>query len=191
MKKLRVFAFVMTVALLSSSCYGPFRLTSKLHNWNGQIGDKFVNAIVFFAFVVVPVYEVTTLVDAVVLNTIEFWGGQNPISMKEGEYKEQIVEKNGQQVKLAASHNKCEIEVLSGENKGQKSVLVFDENESAWMLQKEDGSVKLVQVVEDANGNSMARIFMPDGTSFDVDPVHTTAAQLEQMMATQQLLALK
>jgi Domain of unknown function (DUF3332). len=191
MKKLRVLALVLGVSILSSSCYGPFRLTTKLHTWNGQIGDKFINALVFFAFVVIPVYGVTTFVDALVFNTIEFWGGNNPISMKEGEVREQLVEKNGQSMKLTASRNKCEIEVLSGENKGQKTTMIYDEKESAWMLQTAEGNQKLVQMVEDADGNAMTRIFMPDGTSFDVDPAHTTAAQLQQMMDTQQLLASK
>ena len=191
MKKLRVLALVLGVSILSSSCYGPFRLTTRLHTWNGQVGDKFVNALVFFAFVVVPVYGVTTLADALVFNTIEFWGGQNPVAMKEGEVREQLVEKDGQSLKLVASRNKCEIEVLSGENKGHKTTMIYDEKESAWMLQKAEGNQKLVQMVEGADGKSMARIFLPDGTSFDVDPDHTTAAQLQQMMDAQLLLASK
>jgi len=191
MKKLRVLALVLGVSILSSSCYGPFRLTTRLHTWNGQVGDKFVNALVFFAFVVVPVYGVTTFADAVVFNTIEFWGGQNPVAMKEGEVREQLVEKNGQSMKLVASHNKCEIEILSGENNGHKTTMLYDEKESAWMLQKAEGNQKLVQMVEGADGKPMARIFLPDGTSFDVDPDHTTAAQLQQMMDAQLLLASK
>ena len=191
MKKLRVLALVLGVSILSSSCYGPFRLTTRLHTWNGQVGDKFVNALVFFAFVVVPVYGVTTFADAVVFNTIEFWGGQNPVAMKEGEVREQLIEKNGQSMKLVASHNKCEIVILSGENKGHKTTMLYDEKESAWMLQKAEGNQKLVQMVEGADGKPMARIFLPDGTSFDVDPDHTTAAQLQQMMDAQLLLASK
>lgn len=31
-------AVVLVVAALSS-CYGPFRLTNKLHAWNGQVSD--------------------------------------------------------------------------------------------------------------------------------------------------------
>ena len=191
MKKLRVLALVLGVSILSSSCYGPFRLTTRLHTWNGQVGDKFVNALVFFAFVVVPVYGVTTFADAVVFNTIEFWGGQNPVAMREGEVREQLVEKNGQSMKLIASHNKCEIEILSGENKGHKTTMLYDEKEAAWMLQKAEGNQKLVQMVEGVNGKPMARIFLPDGTSFDVDPDHTTAAQLQQIMDAQLLLASK
>ena len=34
----------MSVAI--GGCYGPFRLTSKLHHWNGQVSQKkFVNGI--------------------------------------------------------------------------------------------------------------------------------------------------
>ena len=37
---------VLAVALLVASvpsltgCYGPFRLSTKLHNWNGQVSNK-------------------------------------------------------------------------------------------------------------------------------------------------------
>ena len=37
----------MSVAI--GGCYGPFRLTSKLHHWNGQVSQKkFVNELVSF-----------------------------------------------------------------------------------------------------------------------------------------------
>lgn len=63
-----------------TSCIGSFNLTKKLVNWNKQIGDKFVNELVFFAFWILPIYEVSALADILVLNSIEFWSGDNPVA---------------------------------------------------------------------------------------------------------------
>lgn len=61
------------------SCIGSFSLTHKVLSWNNQVGSKFVNELVFFAFWILPVYEVTSIADLFVLNTIEFWSGNNPV----------------------------------------------------------------------------------------------------------------
>lgn len=75
-------ALVCTLAgsMMFSSCIGSFSLTSKLLSWNKTVGDKFVNELVFFAFWILPVYEVSTLADVIVLNSIEFWSGSNPVA---------------------------------------------------------------------------------------------------------------
>lgn len=67
-------------ALTLSSCVGSFTLSNKLLSWNRQIGNKFVNELVFFAFWVLPVYEISGLADVLVLNSIEFWSGNNPVA---------------------------------------------------------------------------------------------------------------
>lgn len=76
---------VATVLLLCgsmtlSSCIGSFGLTNRVLSWNNQVGSKFVNELVFFAFWILPVYEVSALADVLVLNSIEFWSGTNPLS---------------------------------------------------------------------------------------------------------------
>ncbi len=63
-----------------TSCIGSFNLTNKLIGWNKQIGNKFVNELVFFAFWILPVYPVSALADILVLNSIEFWSGDNPVA---------------------------------------------------------------------------------------------------------------
>lgn len=65
------------------SCIGSFSLTNRLLGWNKGVGNKFLNELVFFAFWVLPVYEVTCLADVLVLNSIEFWSGSNPIAKGE------------------------------------------------------------------------------------------------------------
>ena len=75
-------AVVCTLAgsMLMPSCIGSFTLTNKLLAWNKQISNKFINELVFFAFWVLPVYEVSGLADVLVLNSIEFWSGENPLA---------------------------------------------------------------------------------------------------------------
>lgn len=70
----------LTAAFGFNSCIGSFALTNRLLSWNRSIGNKIVNELVFFAFWVLPVYEVTSIADLLVINSIEFWSGTNPMS---------------------------------------------------------------------------------------------------------------
>ena len=90
----RVIAAVLIGSMLVfsfASCFGTFNLTKKLHDWNGSLGNKFVNTLVFWVFCIIPVYGVAVFVDAIVLNLIEFWSGGNPMSalpLKDGSLAE-------------------------------------------------------------------------------------------------------
>ena len=59
-------------------CYGSFELVKKVHKFNGTLGNKFVNELGFLVMNIVPVYGVAAFIDAIVLNSIEFWTGRNP-----------------------------------------------------------------------------------------------------------------
>lgn len=63
-----------------TSCMGSMALTKQVYAWNEQIGNKFVNEIVFLCFWILPVYEVCGAADLLVLNSIEFWSGTNPMT---------------------------------------------------------------------------------------------------------------
>lgn len=83
MKKRYLSVAIISLVLCSisfSSCIGSFRLTNSVLKWNNQVGSKFLNELVFFAFWVLPVYEVTSLADILVINSIEFWSGKNPLT---------------------------------------------------------------------------------------------------------------
>ncbi len=74
---------VATLGLLSSSaCFGSFNLTRKVWTFNKNVSpDKFVQELVFLAFAAIPVYSIAGLLDAVIINSIEFWTGENPVSV--------------------------------------------------------------------------------------------------------------
>ena len=70
-KNIKNLALLLSAALILSSCIGSFQLTNKVKNWNDNIGDKWINEVVFLAFHIVPVYEVCIFADAVVFNSGE------------------------------------------------------------------------------------------------------------------------
>lgn len=81
-KQLVKTSVILTVALsfTLTSCIGSFPLFNKLKTWNSEVGAKGVNELIFVAFWIIPVYEVAMLSDLLVLNSIEFWSGDNPIA---------------------------------------------------------------------------------------------------------------
>jgi hypothetical protein len=83
MKKLLV-SVVVSMVMMLSGCLGQNALFNTVQDWNATAtGEKFVNQGISFVFWWVPVYGLTLLADIVVINSIEFWSGTNPIS-KEG-----------------------------------------------------------------------------------------------------------
>lgn len=95
MKKIsmKVTVCFMAASLLFSSCFvGKYALWNKYINWqNHMTSSKFVNAIV--GFILVPIVgSICQLVDILVLNTIEFWSGSNPVQANIGKTKNVIGE---------------------------------------------------------------------------------------------------
>jgi hypothetical protein len=77
-KALRTIALLALLAL--PSCLGPNRLFNSVNNWNAQVTQsKYLNELIFIGFWILPVYQISYAGDALIFNTIEFWGGENPI----------------------------------------------------------------------------------------------------------------
>lgn len=68
-------AIVALVSPMLVNCYGQFPLTKFVYNVNGNIEPGILQQVVFWVFVIIPVYGIAILADALVLNLIEFWTG--------------------------------------------------------------------------------------------------------------------
>ncbi len=76
---------LLLVALIGTGCVGRFAAFNKLSDWNQKAHDnKYVNEVIFLALNIIPVYPIALLADAIVINSIEFWTGDN-IILSEGE----------------------------------------------------------------------------------------------------------
>lgn len=73
---------VATAMLTSPGCFGSFALTRQLHRWNAQIGEQWTNEFVFLGCIILPVYPISTLGDAIIFNSVEFWSGSNPLMVR-------------------------------------------------------------------------------------------------------------
>ena len=129
-------------SLMLSSCIGSFTMTNKLLNWNKTVGDKFVNELVFFAFWIIPVYEVAALADVLVLNSIEFWSGENPVA------KNTRVEGNDGTYLVKSDKNGYTIE---SETDGSIVRLDFNKEDKSWSVAMPDGSAQTIFSFVDDN----------------------------------------
>jgi hypothetical protein len=152
----RYFSVAVVLTLLASftftSCVGSFALSNKLLSWNRQISNKFVNEAVFFVFWVIPVYELTCLADVVVLNSIEFWSGSNPVaqvrSVIEGADGRYLVDCDGKGY------------TITSENDGSVVRLDFDSDDQSWSVAVNGQEpVKFMTFVDDTHVNMIT----PDG----------------------------
>mgnify|MGYP001521307171 CR=1 FL=1 len=154
-KKSLTLLLATTVAssILFSSCIGSFGLTNKLLTWNRSIDSKFVNELVFIAFWIVPVYEISALADVLVINSIEFWSGSNPVA-DVGNVKT-IDGKDGVytvETKVDGYHI-------------QKVDLVFNEADQSWNVEANGESTKLLKF----NGDDEVVMYLPDGKEMNVE----------------------
>lgn len=69
----------LALGLTASSCYGPFKLTKRIYHWNGSFEGKWAKEGMFLVLHIIPVYGIGMLGDGLIFNSIEFWGGNNPI----------------------------------------------------------------------------------------------------------------
>ena len=156
-KKSLTLLLATTVAssILFSSCIGSFGLTNKLLTWNRSIDSKFVNELVFIAFWIVPVYEISALADVLVINSIEFWSGSNPVA-DVGNVKT-IDGKDGVytvETKVDGYHIQKE-----GDEKA------VDEADQSWNVEANGESTKLLKF----NGDDEVVMYLPDGKEMNVE----------------------
>ena len=142
---------IMIAAILGTStgCFGEFALTRKLWAWNDDVTDsRFVNNLVFYALAILPVYEVVGAADLIIFNLIEFWTGDNPLAMQEGERDRQIIPLDGEEYIVEASKNQFELIAPDGE----RTILRFEESDASWNLISNGVSQKLTASVENEEG---------------------------------------
>ncbi len=70
---------LVIASILLTGCTGPFQLTKNLHKWQRNVSeDRWAEEVVFIGCAIIA-YPITTLGDSLIFNSIEFWGGENPI----------------------------------------------------------------------------------------------------------------
>lgn len=148
-QKFRMKKIVLTVAAAAllctslSSCMGRFALTKNLYSWNEQISNKFINEIVFVAFWILPVYEVCGLADLLVINTIEFWSGDNPLTSST-----KIIDTDNGRFLVKCDGKGYDITL---ESTGESYRLDFVQESQTWNLEYDGKEYPLMTFVDDTH----------------------------------------
>lgn len=169
--KFKFAAIVLSGSLLFSSCVGSFGLFNRLSSWNNTIGNKFVNELVFLAFNIVPVYGVAYLADALVINSIEFWSGSNPMA-NIGDVKKVKGENGNYLVKTLENGYS-----ITKEGETASMDLIYNKEANTWNVVTNGESAELLKM----NNNGTADLFLPNGKTMNI----TLDAQ--GMMAARQI----
>ena len=148
--KLSLVAVVLSGSLLFSSCVGSFSLFNRLSSWNQSVGNKFVNELVFLAFNIIPVYGVAYVADALVINSIEFWSGSNPMA-NVGDVKKVKGENGNYMVKTL-------------ENGYASMDLIYNKEANTWNVVANGESTELIKM----NNDGTADLFLPNGEKMNV-----------------------
>lgn len=171
-------AGLMIGCLVLNSCVGSFGLFNKLASWNKRATkSKFLNEIIFL--VISPAYAVCSVVDVLVLNTIEFWSGSNPMAANVGKTKN-VIGKDGKTYAVKTLKNGYEITKPDGKIVS----FIYDKKTDSWSQEAEgkkvevfkfnkDGSIQAnlqngrkINVTLDAQGEYETRMAVNGGTYF-------------------------
>jgi hypothetical protein len=144
--------------MLFSSCIGSFALFNKVKTWNQGIGNKFVNELVFIALNIIPVYEIAYTVDVLVINSIEFWSGENPVASA-GEVKK-IKGENGDYLVETLENGYS----ITNADNNETMELLYNKEANTWSVVSGGVSSDLIKINEDGT----AQLYLPDGNSMNV-----------------------
>jgi len=155
---------LLSTTILFTSCIGSFSAFNGLRDWNESITDnKFGNELIFLALWVVPVYQIATLADLVVFNAIEFWDGENPIAMNEGDSETKIVTSKGNTYKITATKNNFHVIIIDGDRKGESTDLVYVDTDKSWNVKKDGELIKLSSLKK-----GILMTYLPNGEVINV-----------------------
>ena len=152
-KKHLIFATVvaLSASMMMQSCIGSFALFNKVKNWNDHVGDKFVNEIVFVAMWILPVYELCFAADLFILNSIEFWSGENP-ALASNDMK--VID--GKDAQYLVARNQSGYAITNMTTK-QETRFNFNAEDNSWSLENNGSEVKLFTFVDDTHVDVITR----------------------------------
>ncbi len=163
MKKLAV--VFMLIAIVGAGCTGTFKLTRQVYDFQTKPADKWVDEVIFLAFVIVPVYGVSMLVDGIVFNSIEFWTGKNPMTSGVQDGNNTIAQSGNSKMSMRYDASTRNIEVTSLDT-GKSFVLA--KTDTGVVARDKNGNVLFTSVKDSAGGvtvydkdNNPVRYFSP------------------------------
>lgn len=157
-KTIGLATLALAVMMTTNSCVGSFCMFNKLASWNkGATKSKFLNELIFI--VISPAYAVASVADVLVLNTIEFWSGNNPMASNVGK-TQQVMGTDGRYYAVKTLKDGYEITKPDGD----MMKFVYDKNTDAWSQIENGRCTEIFRF----NPDGTVRATLPDGNQMDV-----------------------
>ena len=149
-KTLKSLTLLMAGTMAASSCIGSFGLFNKVLDWNQQAtGNKFLNWLIFI--LISPAYVLCGVADIFVINSIEFWSGNNPVACNK------VVD--GEDARYEIISNP-EGYIVKNMDDNTEIKFNFDEVDNSWSVEANGEEYKFMKYIDDNN----VEMITPDGS---------------------------
>jgi len=162
MRAMRAIALTLMISMMAmttTGCIGRMGLTGKVMEFNLSVTEqKWGRELVFLVLYIVPVYPISGAIDLIILNSIEFWTGTNPVS---GETRLALA---GDQKHVVAPDGTEAISTLREDGSIDIEIRAADGSAHFVNVVREDGRV----VARDAEGHDLAAV---DSMTGEIQPL--------------------
>ena len=180
MKKvsMKVAVVLLSGSILCTSCIGSFGLFNKYEKWQcNMTSSKIVNGIV--GLILQPIVgSVCLVVDAVVLNTIEFWTGNSPVTANT---IQQVKGQDGRYYAVKTTKTGYEIKSPTGEI----TLLTFNKDENSWTMSQNGITREIFRV----NADGTIQATLQNGEKITVTNDQAGLDQVRQAVSEENLFA--
>lgn len=176
----KVAAVLLSGTLLCSSCIGSFALFNKYEKWQCNMTNvKIVNGIV--GLILQPIVGgVCLTVDALVLNTIEFWSGDNPLAAAP---TQKVMGQDGLYYAVTTLKNGYEVKAPNG----QLTRFIHDQQNDSWSMQQNGITKEIFRF----NADGTIQATLQNGQTLTVGNDEAGLQQVRQTLATDNFFALR
>jgi hypothetical protein len=140
-KKLIISLLILSV-FLTGNCFGKFSLVRKIYEINaditfGQQGKMggVIKSIFMIIFLILPVYTISSFVDIILFNVIEFWTDKNPLALNE-KTNEELVSNNGTSITKKINGNRMDLVVKNNEK--IETIILFKDKPGKFYTEKKN-----------------------------------------------------
>ena len=156
--------------MLSSCMVGSWGLFNKYADWQTHMSsNKFVNAIVGFVLGSVC-YPIASLVDALVLNSIEFWTGDNPVASNIGK-TQNVMGQDGRLYAVKYLKDGYEVKAPNGEI----TLFTYNKKDNSWSMSQNGLTKEIFRFNED--GKSIKVVMNGESRDFTLNEQGVIEAQ--------------
>ncbi|MBQ8656858.1 MAG: DUF3332 domain-containing protein [Prevotella sp.] len=176
MKKnsLMVATVLLAGTLMCSSCIGSFSLFNKYEKWQcNMTSSKIVNGIV--GLILQPIVgSVCLTADALVLNTIEFWSGSNPLAANVGDTYE-VQGRDGRYYAVTVIKEGYEVKAPTGE----VTLFTHDGQTDTWSMSQDGKTIDVFRFNQDGT----IEAYLQNGQTMTVTADEAGLMQMEQAVS--------